>query len=538
MQLATKILIGSSVVLVGTILISFVSFDDILAFGIRDQTSLRKRNELRSIYLKIPFPLDFKIYFFNVTNPDDVTQGAKPKLHEVGPYAYDEWVSKVDVVDNSVEDTLAYSPLAKFYFNANKTGVGLSQDDEVTILHPVIVGAISTAVESSPALLPILTKAIKSIFRDPKTIYLTDKVRNILFDGMLINCSVTDFAGKAVCSQLKSQLPGIKEVEKNILRFSLFGSRNDTLGKRTVVKRGIKNSKDLGLLVEYDGMKKLDMYDSKECNSFQGTDGWIFPVGLPIGEDLKAFSGELCRNIKIKYVQPEPYKGVPTDLYEGDLGDQRNDPDEKCYCPSPKKCMDKGLYDLTKCMGVPIIASLPHFLKCNESYLEGVEGLHPNASLHSLNLLFARELGAPTMAMKRMQLNFLIKPNPKVPIMNNVTEVLHPFLWLEEGIVLKGKLLKKIQSIFMIKKLNVVVRWFLVVACLGGIGGSVYLYYKNKDKGVITPIHMINKFIGNDNDNVENFKSEASSAVSKTSNKMEYDNRAFLADMDRLNKKF
>lgn len=53
------------------------------------QTALRKRNEMRTIYLKIPFPLDFKIYFFNVTNPDEVTKGEKPKLQEVGPYGYE-----------------------------------------------------------------------------------------------------------------------------------------------------------------------------------------------------------------------------------------------------------------------------------------------------------------------------------------------------------------------------------------------------------------------------------------------------------------
>lgn len=37
---------------------------------------------------QFPQPLDFKIYVFNVTNPDDVHRGAFPIVKEVGPYIY------------------------------------------------------------------------------------------------------------------------------------------------------------------------------------------------------------------------------------------------------------------------------------------------------------------------------------------------------------------------------------------------------------------------------------------------------------------
>jgi lysosome membrane protein 2 len=37
----------------------------------------------------IPIPLQFKVYFFNVTNPDKVQLGAKPEVNEVGPYIYE-----------------------------------------------------------------------------------------------------------------------------------------------------------------------------------------------------------------------------------------------------------------------------------------------------------------------------------------------------------------------------------------------------------------------------------------------------------------
>lgn len=53
-------------------------------------------------------------------------------------------------------------------------------------------------------------------------------------------------------------------------------------------------------------------------------------------------------------------------------------PKEKCFCPAPDNCLTKNLMDLTKCVGVPLIASLPHLLGSDEKYLEMVDGLHPN----------------------------------------------------------------------------------------------------------------------------------------------------------------
>jgi hypothetical protein len=44
---------------------------------------------MRKIWSKIPDPLNFKIYIFNVTNPMDVQGGGVPVLTEIGPYFYE-----------------------------------------------------------------------------------------------------------------------------------------------------------------------------------------------------------------------------------------------------------------------------------------------------------------------------------------------------------------------------------------------------------------------------------------------------------------
>lgn len=83
---------------------------------------------------------------------------------------------------------------------------------------------VNQVTRDSPALLPILNKAIGLLFSDLQSVYLTAKVKEILFDGIAINCKVTDFTAKAVCTQLKSKIPGMKVIENEIYLFSILGS--------------------------------------------------------------------------------------------------------------------------------------------------------------------------------------------------------------------------------------------------------------------------------------------------------------------------
>ena len=67
-------------------------------------------------------------------------------------------------------------------------------------------------------------KAVDSIFKKPPSVFFKIKAQDILFNGLPIDCTVTDFAGKAVCSQLEgSDLPNDGQ---NQYKFSIFGSVN------------------------------------------------------------------------------------------------------------------------------------------------------------------------------------------------------------------------------------------------------------------------------------------------------------------------
>lgn len=72
-------------------------------------------------------------------------------------------------------------------------------------------------------MLSLVSKALASIFRNPESAFLTAKVNDILFNGLLINCTVTDFAAKAVCTQLKAEAEGLKFQTETEYLFSLLG---------------------------------------------------------------------------------------------------------------------------------------------------------------------------------------------------------------------------------------------------------------------------------------------------------------------------
>jgi hypothetical protein len=73
-----------------------------------------------------------------------------------------------------------------------------------------------------------------------------------------------------------------------------------------------------------------------------------------------------------------PTIGLTLNRYTAFLGDPNTNPLQKCYCSAPDKCMKKGVMNLFKCAGVPLVASHPHFYLADEDYLTMVDGLNPS----------------------------------------------------------------------------------------------------------------------------------------------------------------
>ncbi|XP_074041319.1 sensory neuron membrane protein 1 isoform X2 [Leptinotarsa decemlineata] len=447
-------------------------------------------NDLREMFIKVPFPLSIKVYLFNVTNPMEIQNGEKPIVKEVGPFCYEEWKEKIDVTDLDADDTISYNPKDTFL---KKTRPGCRTGQEyITIPHPMILGLVNMVVRQKPGALSLVNKAIKSIYGNPSSIFVTAKADDILYDGVIINCGVSDFAGKAICSQLKGA-DMLKKISENELVFSLLGPMNGTLQKRIKARRGTRDHRDVGRIVEYDSLNMMNVWTTDECNKIEGTDGTIFPPLMQFSDGLSSFSPSLCRSLLAFFVKKTKYDGIPCGEYTANLGDMSTNEKEKCYCTTPDTCLKKGMMDLFKCSGVPIYVSLPHFYESDESYLRGVKGLSPNKTKHAIRILFERITGSPLSARKRLQFNMPLEPNQKVDLFKNFSATVIPVFWIEEGVDLNRTYTGQLKSLFTLKKVVKVSKWIILFGSLTGLAASGYLFLKNNGTADITSVHEIKR---------------------------------------------
>lgn len=89
----------------------------------------------------------------------------------------------------------------------------------------------------------------------------------------------------------------------------------------------------------------------------------------------------------------------------------------------------KGVFSIGQCqLGAPIYASLPHFLDADEYYLDQVDGLKPNRSLHEFYIDIESTLHSiPVNAKARLQLNVA---TPELRF-RNIPNAMIPVLWQE-----------------------------------------------------------------------------------------------------------
>lgn len=80
------------------------------------------------------------LYFFDVQNPDGILNGERPVVVELGPYSYNEYYKKLDVSWSDDGDTVQYIGRQYFEFAPERTGLGLTEFDNLTLPYPTVLG--------------------------------------------------------------------------------------------------------------------------------------------------------------------------------------------------------------------------------------------------------------------------------------------------------------------------------------------------------------------------------------------------------------
>ncbi|XP_066993969.2 sensory neuron membrane protein 2 [Anabrus simplex] len=456
--------------LVTSIVLGWYGFPALVQQQIKHGVSLRNGSQAFERWQKLPQPMHFKVYLWNVTNPEAVSQGGRPILEEVGPYHYDEYREKIDIQDYPEDETVSYRQRNTYFFNQGKSG-NWSEDDVVTVLNVALLATALKVKTILPFALPIMNRVVPEIFPNSSTIFMTVPVRDLLFDGVIvIDCrsnNLTDTA-RMVCDQAESQMPiTVRKVEEGVFKFSMFHHKNGSTDGVFRVYRGLSSARDLGRISQWNGKPLLNKWSNVSCNRINGTDSTVFPPFLTEEDRIYIFTTDLCRSMYAEYEKDVDIQGVPALRFVGSnnlLKSGSNYPDNACYCNG--KCLKDGAMDLTKCIDAPMIMSLPHFYLADPEYQSYPSGIHPDKEKHETFIEIEPKTGTPLRGGKRMQLNMFMTQIPELSMLDHVSEGLFPLLWLEEGIELDKEHLALVQAVYIKLGTLDAVKWALLAASI------------------------------------------------------------------------
>lgn len=142
-----------------------------------------------------------------------------------------DWKIREDIVDDEVKDTVTYTMRDRIIFRPELSN-GLSGDDLVVVPHLILVGAAMAVKRDRAAMLPLVSKAMKSIFKNPTTVFTKVKVMDLLFNGLMFDCDGKEFAARALCNGLKSEGRQVRVVNETFLSVSMLGNVSKALLNR------------------------------------------------------------------------------------------------------------------------------------------------------------------------------------------------------------------------------------------------------------------------------------------------------------------
>lgn len=148
------------------------------------------------------------------------------------------------------------------------------------------------------------------------------------------------------------------------------------------VRRGKKDVTDVGRIVEVDGKSDIDVWNSDEENKFKGTDGYWIPPFRNIHDRIWVYERQLCVTLDLVYIGKTHNRGAPLQKFSQNFDRFATN---NAYCRESGSCPIQGTLDLFNCIGVPVIATLPHFLDTHPSLMENIQsGLQPNRRAHEI----------------------------------------------------------------------------------------------------------------------------------------------------------
>eukprot|EP00092_Neocalanus_flemingeri_P084124 GFUD01105638.1.p1 GENE.GFUD01105638.1~~GFUD01105638.1.p1 ORF type:complete len:511 (-),score=100.83 GFUD01105638.1:901-2433(-) len=434
-------------VLVVSGLILLTTHHNIFMYIYKSQLVLSPESGSFPMWQDLPTPMLASMYLFNVSNPDEVSKGAKPELEEFGPYVFTEQHHKTKLAWNE-NGTITYRQIRTWHFVPELSSGSL--DDNVTIVNSVAatIGAmINQNVAKSLRFFPnVFLRAIK------ESLFVTKTVREIIFDGY--HDPLFDNV-----EELIKLLPWVKKMipEGSVMdKFAFFYGRNGTDYTDGVFNMftGAGRTDQMGEVHSWNYSTR-GLFPG-QCGQVRGGAGEFYPPGLE-KTFIEMFSNDLCRTLRLNFNKEVTVKGINSYEYRADRSFFANGTENTlnaCYEPAGV-FLPSGVYNTSICrFGAPVFVSQPHFYQADPYYLDMIaSGLSPNSTLHSTYFRVEPRAGVPTDVSARFQLNVLVDRVSGITMLNSVNKTYFPVMWFEnkagvpDSLAFKMKLLANLPEI-------------------------------------------------------------------------------------------
>ncbi|XP_075153552.1 peste [Haematobia irritans] len=411
-----------------------------------------------------PIPLDFDVYLFNWTNPEDYYVGSprKPRFEQLGPYRFRETPDKVDIVWHTSNHSVSFRKKAIFHFDAR--GSNGTLNDIITTVDTVAHSAALRAKDASP-----FQKTMLSIALNSRGVTITKTAREWLFDGYKDSLvTIGGFVAKFV-----------KEVEVPYDRVGWLYTRNgsSTYDGHFNMYTGTDDISKMGQIYEWNYKTHNGAFEG-ECGRVKGSMGEFFPPNLTPEDSVWLYVPNICRAVPLDYTEMVKIHDVTAFKFSGTERSVDNGtiyPENKCLCVNGK-CEASGLFSISPCKyNSSIYMSYPHFYRADPIYLEAVEGLNPEKDKHEFFMTLEPMSGVPMDVGGGFQANYLMEPVAGIKPYQGIPRTFIPIMWAEERVRVPPEIAANIALVPLIILIGQI-----VTGILFALGSIMICWYPTK----------------------------------------------------------
>uniref|UniRef100_A0A8B9R8N0 Scavenger receptor class B member 2 n=1 Tax=Anas platyrhynchos TaxID=8839 RepID=A0A8B9R8N0_ANAPL len=438
-------------------------FQSVVALQVKQGTVLKNGTETFEAWEDPPPPVYMQFYFFNVTNPLEVLQGATPLVEEKGPYTYREYRPRVHVqfLDNGTKVS-ALNP--KTYVFEPQKSVG---DPEVDLIRTINVPAVTAMEWTRATSLQFATEVLLLLYQE--SLFTVRTVHELLWG----------YKDKLL-STIHLLHPEIDPV------FGFFNKMNGTDDGEYVFLSGERNYLNFSRIVEWKGKESLNWWTTKSCNMINGTDGTSFHPLISKDENIYIFSSDFCRSFYLVYDSSGSVAGIPTYRFVPSpmvFANTTINPDNAGFCVPPGNCPGTGVLNVSICkQGAPIFLSAPHFLPSRAKVIEDIEGMHPTKEYHETFVDINPLTGLVLQAAKRMQINVHVRKLPEFFETGNIRTLIFPVMYLNESVLIDEASASKLKHVLL--EASVVTGIPFIIMAIGIVFGIVFIVLVCRSRGV------------------------------------------------------